>query len=287
MTAATKVHHYLSLVKFSHTVFAMPFALIGFFLGYQKVGKFNPWIFVMVLICMVLARNTAMSFNRLVDRKYDAKNKRTQGREIPQGIIKPRAARIFVIANAVMFIFTAFYINRLVFYLSPVALFVVLFYSYTKRFTALCHFALGIGLALAPLGAYLAATGQFDLLPAMFAIIVMFWSSGFDIIYSLQDEDFDRQQGLHSIPAAVGRKKALIIANLLHTVVAATVIFVGFYFNMGLFYWIGSGLFIIMLVYQHVIVTPTDISRVNLAFATTNGLASLTFAAFNILDLIF
>lgn len=287
MSSSNSVHDYLSLVKFSHTVFAMPFALIGLFLGYREIGSFNLFSFVMVLLCMVFARNAAMSFNRLIDRTFDAQNPRTSRREIPNGVIKPKSALVFVIINSLLFISTTFFINRLVFFLSPIALFVVFFYSYTKRFTPLCHIFLGLGLSLAPIGAYLAVTGHFSLLPLMFSVVVLFWSSGFDIIYSLQDEQFDREVSLRSIPEAIGRKNALAIACALHLLVTFALLFVGLYFGMGIFYWVGTLLFVTLLVYQHLIVSPSDISRVNMAFSTTNGLASLVFATFNILEVVF
>lgn len=288
MVKRNKIYSYLSLVKFSHTVFAMPFALIGFFYAYQEPSnQFSLKLLALVLLCMVFARNTAMSFNRLVDRKIDAKNPRTNMREIPQGIIKPKSALTFVIINSLAFIVTTYLINSLVFALSPVALLVVLFYSYTKRFTSLCHFVLGLGLSLAPIGAYLAVTGEFALMPILFSVIVLFWSSGFDIIYSLQDEVFDKGERLHSIPAALGRRNALILAIILHFFVVCLVAFIGLYFSLGFWYWIGAALFVGLLVYQHLIVSPSDISRVNIAFATTNGAASILFAIFNIIGIFF
>lgn len=280
------VIRYLSLVKFSHTVFAMPFALVGFFIAYKGCHThFSMLLLVQVMLCMVFARSAAMSFNRLVDRDFDMKNPRTNQREIPAGAVKPKSALVFVIVNALLFIITTFFINRLVFFLSPVALLVVLFYSYTKRFTVLCHFVLGLGLSLAPIGAYLAVTGEFSLLPVLFSVIVLFWSSGFDIIYSLQDENFDRTERLKSVPAALGAKKALLLAVALHLIVVWIVIFIGLSFNFGWLYWVGALIFIALLVFQHIIVKPTDISRVNLAFATTNGIASIVFAFFIIIDI--
>ena len=176
-------------------------------------------------------------------------------------------------------------INKLCFYLSPVALAVVLGYSYTKRFTPLCHLILGLGLSLAPIGAYLAVTGQFALLPILFSLAVIFWVSGFDIIYALQDEAFDRSQQLYSIPAWLGKAKALRISELLHLCSAAAVVYAGIYGHFGWLYWAGTVVFIGMLLYQHSIVKPTDLKRVNLAFMTANGIASVVFAIFVIADL--
>jgi len=279
--------NYLSLVKFSHTIFAMPFALIGFFLAYKVTqANFNWSILILVILCMVFARNAAMSFNRVVDRYIDIKNPRTSSREIPKGIISAKSAILFTILNAILFITSTWFINRLVFFLSPIALSVILLYSYTKRWTILCHLVLGLGLSLAPIGAYLSVTGRFDLVPILYSIIVLFWVGGFDIIYSLQDEDFDKLESLKSIPAAVGKKYALRIAAIFHFIVAFVVVIVGLKVNASNWYWAGSIIFIALLVYQHSIVSPKDIKRVNLAFATTNGVASIIFAIFNILNYI-
>lgn len=276
---------YFSLVKFSHTIFAMPFALIGFFLAYRTSPLNFSWqLLGLVVLCMVFARNSAMSFNRVVDRYIDQKNPRTAQREIPKGIISAKSAIFFVILNSILFIITTWFINRLVFFLSPVALTVILLYSFTKRWTVLCHLILGLGLSLAPIGAYLSVTGQFDLLPILYSLIVLFWVGGFDVIYSLQDEAFDKTESLKSIPAAVGLKKALWIARFFHLLAAVTVLFVGVELHATNWYWSGAIIFIALLIYQHSIVSPTDIKRVNIAFATTNGFASIIFAVFNILN---
>ncbi len=285
-----KVKQYLSLVKFSHTLFALPFAIIGFVLGIVKMQQaFNILLFFKMLLCMVFARSAAMAFNRYLDRTFDALNPRTAKREIPAGIIKPSQALLFTIINCLLFIFTTWFINILCFYLSFVALFVILFYSYTKRFTALCHFVLGIGLALAPIGAYIAVTGEFKLLPILFSFSVLTWVSGFDIIYALQDEFFDKSQQLHSIPAALGTKNALLLSIIIHVFSAAFVIWAGIeakeIFNW--LYWLGTFIYISLLSYQHFLVKPNDLSKVNIAFATTNGVASVVFALFTILSVFF
>lgn len=312
---ATTIKNYLSLVKFSHTIFALPFALIGFFLGIQRLRdpfssswnldktigwgnsvepgwhttiypKWYPFfLFFLVVICMITARSAAMAFNRYLDSHFDAKNPRTAIREIPAGIISKESALRFVIINCVVFITATFFINKICFFLSPVALFVVLFYSYTKRFTALCHLVLGVGLSLAPIGAYLAVTGQFALLPIMFSFAVLFWVSGFDIIYALQDEDFDRSQQLHSIPAAIGKTKALRLSEILHLLSAGFILFAGYYGQFGFWYWVGAGFFVCLLIYQHLLVKPNDLSKVNMAFFTTNGIASIVFSVFVLLDI--
>ncbi|MCF1713412.1 putative 4-hydroxybenzoate polyprenyltransferase [Flavihumibacter sp. RY-1] len=290
------VKNYLSLIKFSHTIFAMPFAMIGFFLAATgSTGYFGLLTqdyrlvilkFLLVIACMIFARSAAMAFNRYLDRQFDAKNPRTAIREIPAGIISADRALWFTIANAVLFIAATYFINPLCFYLSPVALLVVLGYSYTKRFTALCHLVLGLGLSLAPIGAYLAVTGYFDWLPVLFSFAVIFWVSGFDIIYALQDEEFDRSNQLHSIPAALGKKKALRVSELLHLLSTTSVVLAGLEGHFGAWYWIGVLVFTGMLIYQHSIVKPNDLSRVNLAFMTANGIASVVFALFVIADLL-
>jgi len=288
--AATTIKNYLSLVKFSHTIFALPFAMIGFFLGrFSLTGpqSINELMFkfILVLICMITARSAAMAFNRWLDAKYDALNPRTAIREIPAGIITSKNALLFTIGSAVLFMITCFFINALCLILSPVALFVILFYSYTKRFTALCHLVLGVGLSLAPIGAYIAVTGQFDLLPVLFSFTVLFWVSGFDIIYALQDEAFDKEHQLHSIPAALGKANALRVSELLHVLSAACVVYAGIHGHFSWAYWAGVAVFIGMLIYQHSIVKPTDLRKVNLAFMTANGIASVVFAVFVLLDI--
>lgn len=281
------VKNYLSLVKFSHTIFAMPFAFIGFFIGITSVDKpFDPILLLKVVACMVFARTAAMAFNRYIDRDFDRKNARTQSREIPSGIIKPASALGLVIVSSALFMLTAFWINALCFYLSPVALAVVLGYSLTKRFTFLCHLILGIGLSLAPIGAYLAVTGKFDWVPLFFSFAVICWVSGFDIIYALQDDEFDRSLDLHSIPAFFGRKNALNFSNALHALAILFLVLAGLNFDFGWLYWTGTSVFSLLIIYQHLLVKPNDLSKVNMAFATTNGIASLVFSVFVVTDLL-
>ncbi|MBL0328763.1 MAG: UbiA family prenyltransferase [Bacteroidetes bacterium] len=280
------ISNYLSLVKFSHTIFALPFAIIGYFLAITYTeATFNIKLFALVVLCMVFARSAAMAFNRYIDRRIDEQNARTAIREIPAGIVKPQSALIFVIANCVLFVSATYFINPLCFYLSPVALLVVLGYSLTKRFTALCHLVLGLGLSLAPIGAYLAVTGEFNWLPLFFSFAVLFWVSGFDIIYALQDEDFDRSQNLKSIPVMLGKKGALMLSNILHVISVAFVVYAGIYAEFGFWYWGGAVVYALLLFYQHTLVKPNDLSKVNLAFFTTNGIASVVFAAFVLIDL--
>jgi 4-hydroxybenzoate polyprenyltransferase len=282
------VKDYFSLVKFSHTVFALPFALIGFTIAVsQPDHNFSLRLLLLILLCMVLARNTAMGFNRYADRRFDALNPRTATREIPVGKIDMRAALVFVIVNALLFILTTAFINRLTLFLSPVALFVIMGYSLTKRFTALCHFILGLGLSLAPIGAYISVTGEFGVVPVIFSFIVLTWVSGFDIIYALQDDEFDKSNKLFSIPSLTGRKNALVISAAVHSINFLLVIAAGIVSGGSYLYWTGAAVFSLLLLYQHLIIGPDNISRVNLAFATTNGFASVIFAVFVITDIMF
>lgn len=287
MKLLSRTGDYLSLVKFSHTVFAMPFALVGYFLASAREGHgFSLRTLLLVILCMVLARSAAMSFNRLADYRFDSMNPRTASREIPSGIISRRNALIFVIASSLLFIVATAFINNMTLLLSVPALAVVLGYSYTKRFTPLCHLILGLGLSLAPIGAYISVTGQFALLPLVYSAIVLTWVSGFDIIYALQDDEFDRSAGLYSLPAVLTRSQALAVSVTLHILTAVLVFAAGYLGEGGVLYWIGAAIFLTLLVYQHFIVRPDDLSRVNLAFGTLNGIAGLLFGLFVILDIL-
>lgn len=277
--------NYLSLVKFSHTIFALPFAIIGLFLAWKtQNSSLDLTLLILVVLCMVFARSAAMAFNRYLDREIDAKNPRTIVREIPAGKISPKNALAFTLLNCGAFIATTYFINPLCFWLSPIALLVVLGYSYTKRFTFLCHLVLGLGLALAPLGAYLAVTASFDIIPILFSLIVLTWVTGFDIIYALQDQEFDTEMDLFSIPRIFGTKGAIRISVFLHLITAAIIIYSGYALGGSIFYWIGAAIFIILLGFQHKLVKPSDLSKINLAFFTTNGIASVVFCTFFVLD---
>jgi 4-hydroxybenzoate polyprenyltransferase len=280
--------NYLSLIKFSHTIFALPFALIGFTLAVsQEFYNFSWDKLLFVLLCMVFARSAAMAFNRYIDRDVDTANPRTaEIREIPNGTIKAKSALLFIIANCFLFIGSSYLLNSLCFYLSPIALLVILGYSYTKRFTALCHLVLGLGLSLSPIGAYLAVTAQFDILPILFSSIVLFWVSGFDIIYALQDESFDKKFKLHSIPVLLGKHNALLFSRLLHLITSSILIYIGLnYFINSTLFWIACSIFIALLINQHRLVRADDLSKVNLAFFTFNGIASVIFGILIILEL--
>lgn len=283
--------NYLSLVKFSHTIFALPFALIGFTLALKlSSAEFSWQIFALMLVCMVTARNAAMAFNRWVDRDIDKSNPRTAVREIPSGKIPHNRAIWFVLINVVIFVTSCYFINTLCFYLSPIALAIILGYSLTKRFTFLCHLILGLGLSLAPVGAFFTVHPEFHIVPVLYGLSVLFWVAGFDIIYALQDDEFDRSNQLFSIPSYFGRHKALLISIGCHVLTAMFLILAAIKLNglIGIAYLHVIALigFVFLLVYQHVIVKVNDLSKVNLAFFTTNGVASLIFGLLVCLDLL-
>jgi 4-hydroxybenzoate polyprenyltransferase len=236
---------------------------------------------------MVFARSAAMGFNRWADKEYDAKNSRTSTREIPSGIISSREALYFILFNILAFVFCSWLINPICFYLSPVALTVILGYSYTKRFTPLCHLVLGIGLGLAPVGAYLAVVGGFSWSIVLLGGVVLCWVSGFDILYALQDSDFDRVNKLWSIPALLGRERAILVSRFLHLCVIIGILLIYKMSSQGLLYGIGSLLFSFFLIYQQTLVKANDLSKINLAFFTSNGIASVVFGVFVILDVFF
>lgn len=281
-----KTKHFFSLVKFSHTIFAMPFALTGFFwtLHETNLPEFPYFTLVLILLCMVFARNAAMAFNRYIDREYDAANPRTANREIPAGIIVPKSALIFVALNSVLFCLTTSFINTACLCLSIPALFVVLGYSYTKRFTFLCHFVLGLGLAMAPTGACIALAGTILTVPLCLSALVLLWVGGFDILYALPDDEFDKKHGLHSIPAFLGRRRAMTLSAAVHFLAAAVVVTIPYVSEGGILQIIGSAGFIFLLVYQHIIVGPDNLKRLGAAFGLTNGMASVWYAAFAIAD---
>lgn len=284
------IKSYFSLVKFSHTLFALPFSLIGFFHGLSITQTpFSPYKLLFMIVCMVTARNAAMAFNRYLDRDIDIKNERTKSREIPGGVLKPRAVLWFVVLNCVLFVAAASMINLICLILSPVALFVVLFYSYTKRFTPLCHFVLGLGLALAPVGAYLSVTGEFSILIFALATSVLLWVSGFDIIYALQDYEFDKSNKLNSIPVFLGLQNARKLSFVLH-IFCLILLCLYFYeieiqfVQYGVISIIGLALFTGLVLYQHTLVNINSLEKINADFFLTNGLGSLFLGASFLLD---
>lgn len=283
------IKNYLSFIKFSHSIFAMPFALLGFFMAININDiSFDYLSLIYVVLAMIFARNAAMGFNRYIDRNIDKKNPRTQKRELPSGIISSKSALWFVIINSILFIGVTWFINNLCFFLSPIALLVVLGYSLTKRFTALCHLVLGLGLSLSPIGAYIAVTGSFNhWAPILISFAVLFWTAGFDIIYALQDDSFDQEHNLHSIPALLGKKKALYLSRFLHSISALLILIPYFLMSVSWIYLLGYLLFMTFLLNQHRLVKIHDLSKVNLAFFTMNGLASIVFGLLSILSFYF
>lgn len=270
---------YLSLVKFSHTIFALPMALAAwFYAGVADGYGFSVRTLLLVLLCMVAARNAAMGFNRLVDWKIDAANPRTCARDIPAGRVSPRAALGFVVANGVVFVAATAFLNPLALALSPLALGVILGYSYSKRFTWASHFWLGLALGIAPVGAYVAVAGVITPAPVLLACVVLPWVGGFDILYALQDMGFDRANGLHSVPVRLGERGARLTSAAAHLVSVAFAVILGIYIGAGGWYWAGAGIFAGLLALQHIRVVPAR-------FASMNGLSSMAFAACLILDI--
>jgi 4-hydroxybenzoate polyprenyltransferase len=278
--------HYLSMIKFSHSIFALPFALIAFLVSSDGIveGMDLAWI----VVCMVAARSAAMAFNRLVDRKLDAENPRTAGREIPAGVVSPRGAGIFIAVAVLVFVLACWQLNRMCLYMSGPVLLLLLGYSYAKRFTSLAHLWLGVCLGIAPVAASVAVTGRLDASlwgPSILGLGVALWVMGFDILYACQDEVFDRQRGLHSIPAALGRKAALRISRLAHLLAAGLFFSFGVESGLGAAYHSGVAVVAVVLLFEHRLISPADMSRVNLAFFTMNGVVSLIMLLCTVFDL--
>jgi 4-hydroxybenzoate polyprenyltransferase len=274
----------LEMIKWEHSIFALPFALCGAMLAANgwPTGRQLLWI----VVCMVAARSAAMAFNRLVDAQIDANNPRTAMRAIPAGVLSKQFVTAFVVISCAIFVFAASQLNRLTLLLSPVALAVVLLYSYTKRFTSFSHLVLGIALGIAPAAAWIAVRGSLDLRIVVLTVAVSLWVGGFDILYSCQDYDYDRTHGLYSIPKSVGIKRALFMARLLHLQVIILLAAVIVIFNLG--GWATAGLMIvaILLAYEHTLVRAHDLSKMNAAFFTMNGVISVAFFIFLATDLL-
>ena len=275
MTAVRSVLLFLDTIKVSHSIFALPFAVAALFMACG--GLPPPALLGKVVLAVVLARTAAMSFNRWADASIDAENPRTRARAVPAGLLSRRAVGLASLISAAGFIAVAAWINDLALALSPVVLAVLLGYSYTKRFTALSHVILGAALGLSPLGAWVAARGEVALQPLILGLAVLFWTAGFDVIYACQDRDFDVGRGLHSIPARLGVSRALALARTFHVVALALLASLGWIAGFGAAYWAGVACVAALLVYEHSIVSPRDLSRVNVAFFTLNGLVSLVF----------
>ncbi len=274
MVLVGKIADYFRLIKFSHSVFALPFAFTGALIA---AGGF-PSLYHMfwITVAMVGGRTGAMGINRIVDRKYDALNPRTRSREIPQGVVKAWEAFVFTMIAFAFLLLAAYKLNPLCFKIAPLYLIVLITYSYTKRFTCLCHLVLGIALALAPLGAWIAIQGtiSYKILPLSFA--VMFWVAGFDMLYGLQDLDFDKKHGLHSIPSVFGVTASLWIARLFHVITIALLLSLIPVFQLSVIYLFGIMIAAGLMLYEHMLVTPDDLSRLDIAFFNMNGYISIT-----------
>lgn len=278
----SRLRDYLNLVKFEHSVFALPFALVSALVCAQGLPAWKALAWIVV--AMVSARTAAMAFNRIVDRELDARNPRTANREIPTGRISVASASALVIGSAAVFVFAAWELNRLCFYLSFVALAVILGYSYTKQFTALSHVVLGLSLGIAPVGAWIALTGSFAAAPVLLSAAVVFWVAGFDIIYSTLDNQFDRETGLHSLVQAFGIRGGLIIAKAFHLGFVCLIFLFGQFAVMDRAYYAGVALIAALLVYEHAIVSPRDLSKVNQAFFVVNGIVGFVLLAATAVD---
>ena len=274
----------LDMIKFEHTVFALPFAIMSAFIASDGLPPLDKcgWI----VTAMIGARSCAMAFNRLVDAKIDGANPRTAMRAIPAGLIASGSVWGFTAVSAALLVFSAYKLNPLAFALSPVALGISLGYSYTKRFTPLSHFWLGLSLSIAPIGAWIAVKGRIDWIPMLLGLAVLFWTAGFDIIYACQDFEFDRKNRLHSIPARFGIRRALWFSSALHLITVSILVGLAVLPNLGVLYLVGVGVVTLILIYEHAIVSPNDLSRVNLAFFTLNGMVSLALSALSVADLL-
>lgn len=278
----------LEMIKFEHTIFALPFAFMGAILGSIVVnGTWPTWSQIFwVIVAMVGARSAAMALNRLIDRNFDADNPRTAMRAIPAGLLKEKEVLLFIIVSFIVLFFAAFQLNMLAVKLLPIAVFFLVFYSYTKRFTWACHLVLGVAIGLAPLGGWVATTGQIDWMGLLLFVSVALWTAGFDVIYACQDAEFDRKRGLYSIPSYFGIAKALKLARVFHIVTIAG--FIGLFFVTSLHIWFAVGIVIAaaILIYEHRLVSPNDLSKLNTAFFTMNGVLSVVVFSFTILDLV-
>lgn len=276
---------YGHMIKFSHSVFALPFALSGAALAATRSGL-RPAQVGWIALAMVAARSAAMGFNRLVDRRLDAANPRTHNRELPRGVVTPLAVGLFVVLSSGLLILAAHQLNPLCFYLSPLALAILFFYSLTKRFTWTSHLFLGLSLGGAPLGAWLAVAGRFDLPPVVLGLAVLAWVAGFDIIYACQDYDHDQGAGLHSIPVRFGIGPSLWLARLLHLISLLLLALLGQLMGLGALYLAGLGVIAALLVWEHRLVRTEDLSALDMAFFTMNGIISTVYFAFTLADLL-
>ena len=282
--ALSRIGVILEMIKFEHTVFALPFALTAAMLAANGMPDLR--VLGWILVAMVGARSAAMAFNRIADLHYDRLNPRTANRALPAGVLSMAQVSVFTFVSALVFILASWKLNKLALALSPVALLVIFGYSYTKRFTNLSHLVLGLSLAIAPVGAWIAVTGRIELAPVILSAAVMFWTAGFDIIYALQDLDFDRKMGLFSIPKALGPKNGLLVSRGFHAVTAILLGFFGVMMGLGIVYYIGLAMAAIALAYEQSMVRPDDFSKANVAFFNANGFVSIGFFIFSVADLL-
>lgn len=280
---AAQLRRFGSLVTISHSVFSLPFALAAAVLA-SRFAEPSWWRVALIVLCVVTARSAAMAFNRLVDREYDARNPRTAARDIPSGQVSPRAAAVLVVAMCALFVGGAALLGPLPLALSPVALGLALGYSYTKRFTALCHLVLGAAIAIAPGGAWIAIGAPVTAAPWLLVVGVALWVAGFDVLYALQDREFDSGQGLRSIPVALGVRGTLVLSALMHVGTVACFAAVGLVLGRGVVYSLGVAVVTALLVYEHGLVRPSDLSKIDRAFFELNGYVSLAFFAFVLVD---
>jgi len=283
-----KVRIFLDMIKFEHTLFALPFAFVGSILGaVVQQHRLPEWSEIgWILLAMVGARSAAMGLNRLIDKAIDARNPRTAVRALPAGLLKSGEVLLFIIVSLALLFWAASELNSLSMKLLPVAVFMLVFYSYTKRFTWLCHVVLGLTIGLAPLGGWVAVTGEISLPSLILYLSVALWTAGFDVIYACQDVDFDRKEGLHSMPARFGIARSLGIARGLHIVTAAGFVLLLLMTDLGWWYGIGIVLAITLLFYEHRLVKPDDLSKLNAAFFTMNGVLSAVVFLFTFIDLV-
>jgi 4-hydroxybenzoate polyprenyltransferase len=279
-----KLGVFLEMIKFEHTLFALPFAYIGALLTERQLPTLQN--FFWITVAMIGARTAAMSLNRIIDRHIDAANPRTSGRALPRGLLSLSEVWLYTALSLILLALAAYQLSPLAFQLSPLVVFALTFYSYTKRFTWLCHLFLGATLGLAPLGAWVAIADRLDVAPVVLGLGVTFWVAGFDIIYASDDYDFDRRAGIYSIPARFGIRKALVIARLLHVLAAAAFLVLGRLLGLGLFYWLGVGGAVILLFWQHRLISPADLSRTGLAFFSLNGTLSVVMLLFTLLEIV-
>lgn len=281
-----KCRQMLEMVRFEHTLFALPFALIGMILASRETkGGFTAEMLGWILVAMVGARSAAMSFNRLADASLDAKNPRTKMRHIPSGILTKSQVLSFMLVSILLFELSAWQLNLLCFLLSPIALVAILGYSYTKRFTSYCHLFLGFATGLAPIGAWIAVKASLSLIPLLLGLVVLFWIGGFDIIYALQDYDHDLNvDTMHSLPKRFGKRNALIISRVMHACMISLLIAIGILLHLHFLYFLGIAIVSALIIWEQSLVKPNDISRVNLAFFTLNGWVSITLLLFVIID---